>query len=129
VQCVKHDSKGTPKSIAISSRDASNVQVTTGQTKVTKKKNGVMSDVSSVVEIILGITREFYGLQGPTKENILTFSFENIHSSHTSNKPYTLNQECSNKQTKFFCSHKYRAGATHKRISSANQQYTGIKQK
>jgi hypothetical protein len=32
-----------------------------------------------------------------------------------------------NNQTKFLRSHKYRARATHKTISSANQRYTGIK--
>jgi hypothetical protein len=45
-----------PKIIPTSNWDASNVQVVTWQTKATKKKDLVMSDVSSVVEIILWIT-------------------------------------------------------------------------
>jgi hypothetical protein len=44
---------GTPKIIAISNRDASNVQ-----TKDTEKKDRLMSGVSCVVEIIQQITRD-----------------------------------------------------------------------
>jgi hypothetical protein len=44
---------GTPKIIAISNRDVSNVRVTTSQTK-----DRVMSDVFSVVKIILRITMD-----------------------------------------------------------------------
>jgi hypothetical protein len=51
-----------------------------------------MSDVSSVVEIILRITRDV-PLKAPAKENIPISHFENIHSWHNTNKPYTLNQE------------------------------------
>jgi hypothetical protein len=46
---------GTPNIIAISDRDASNEQVTTWQTNAAEKG---YSDVSSVVEIILQITRD-----------------------------------------------------------------------
>jgi hypothetical protein len=49
---------GTLKIITISNRDASNVQVTTCQTSATEKKDRLMSDVSSVVEIILRITMD-----------------------------------------------------------------------
>jgi hypothetical protein len=43
----------TPKINAISKRDVSDAQVTTWQISATGKKDRVMSDVSSVVEIIL----------------------------------------------------------------------------
>jgi hypothetical protein len=49
---------GTPKIIAISNRDVSNAQVTTRLADATEPKGLVMSDVSSVVEIILRITRD-----------------------------------------------------------------------
>jgi hypothetical protein len=83
-----------------------------------------MSGVSSVVEIIREL-QGMYGLQGPTKENILTPPFENIPSSHTNQRNPTHSTRsniCSNNQTKFLHSHKYRTRATHK-----NQLYTGIK--
>jgi hypothetical protein len=50
VQAVKD--MGTAKVTAIQNQDASNVQVTTSQTHATEKKELVMSDVSSVVEIL-----------------------------------------------------------------------------
>jgi hypothetical protein len=49
---------GTSKIIALSSPDTSNAQVTTGHTNANEKKDLMMSDVSSVVEIILRITRD-----------------------------------------------------------------------
>jgi hypothetical protein len=65
----------TPKITAISNRDESNVQVTIWQTNTTDMKYLVMSDVSSVVEIILQITRVVQPLQSkqytpPTQPNI-----------------------------------------------------------
>jgi hypothetical protein len=49
---------GTTKIIDISNRDSSNAQVTTWQTNDSEKKDGVMFDVSSVVEFVLRITRD-----------------------------------------------------------------------
>jgi hypothetical protein len=63
-----------------------------------------------------------YGLQGPRKKTYPLLQ-------HKTNKPYTIHSRstiCSNNQTQFLHSHKYRARATHKPISSANQRYTGI---
>jgi hypothetical protein len=91
VQTVKDI--GTPKIIAISNRDVSNAQVTSWQTNATEKKDRVMSHVSSVVEIILGIKRDV--------QSTWTYKRKHIHLSvwkytlllHKSNKPYALNQE------------------------------------
>jgi hypothetical protein len=52
--------RGTPKSTATLNQDVSIAQVTTQQINATKKKNRVMSHVSSVVEIILPITRDVW---------------------------------------------------------------------
>jgi hypothetical protein len=49
---------GTLKIIAVSNRNASRAQETTQQANATKKKDRVMSDVSSAVEIILLVTRD-----------------------------------------------------------------------
>jgi hypothetical protein len=71
-----------------------------------------------------------YGLQRPTKENIPTSPFENIHTSSTNQtNPIhsTRSNTCSNNQTKFLSSNKYRSRATRKPISSANERYTGLK--
>jgi hypothetical protein len=70
-----------------------------------------------------------YGLQGPTKENILTSPFETTHSSCTNQTNLTHSTRssiCTNNQTKFLCCHKYRARSTHKPTSSANQRYTRL---
>jgi hypothetical protein len=49
---------GTPQIIATSNPNSSKEKVTTGQTNATEKKDRVMSDVFSVVEIILRLTRD-----------------------------------------------------------------------
>jgi hypothetical protein len=70
-----------------------------------------------------------YGLQGPTKENIPTFPFKDMHSSSTNKtNPMHLTRSitCSNNQARMLWSHN-RARATHKPISSTNQRYAGIK--
>jgi hypothetical protein len=56
VQTVKD--VGTTKIIAFSNLDVSNAQANTWQTNATETTDRVMSDVSSVVEIILRITRD-----------------------------------------------------------------------
>jgi hypothetical protein len=83
VQTVKD--LGTPTIIAILNRGASNAHVTTWQTNATEKKDRVMSGLSSVVEIILRITRYVRSTRN-YKKNIPT-------SPHKSSKPYTLNQK------------------------------------
>jgi hypothetical protein len=71
-----------------------------------------------------------YSLEKAPKENIPVTPFETIHSSCT-NQTYLIHSTssniCSINKTKFICSHKYRARATHKPTLSANQRYTGIK--
>jgi hypothetical protein len=70
------------QSTAISNRDASNAQVTTWQTNATEKNDLVMSDVPSVVEIALRITRDVR----PTKtykRKHTTSPVETLHSSRT----------------------------------------------
>jgi hypothetical protein len=51
VQTVKE--MDTPKIIAISNQDASNAQGTISQTNATEKKDPLIFDMSSVVEIFL----------------------------------------------------------------------------
>jgi hypothetical protein len=128
VQTVKD--MGTPKIIAISNRVGSNAQVTTWQTNATEKKDRVMSDVSSVIEIICEL-QGMCGLQWATKENLFTSPFETIHSYCTNQTNLihsTRSTICSNNQTKSLLrSHKYRSRATHKPNLSANQWQTGLK--
>jgi hypothetical protein len=57
--------------------------------------------------------------QGPSKENIPTSPFEDIHPSHTNQTNLmhsTRSIICSSNQARMSCSHKYRATATHKTI-------------
>jgi hypothetical protein len=70
---------GTPKIITISNWDASNVQLTTWQTNATKKKSE-WCPMCSLWQKSSCELQGMYGLQGPTKENILTSPFETIHS-------------------------------------------------
>jgi hypothetical protein len=84
VQTIKD--MDTPKITGISDRNVSNEQVNTWQTNVTEKKDLVMSDVSSVVEIILRVTRAY-------KRKHTHLSVWKYTLRHKSNKPYTLNQE------------------------------------
>jgi hypothetical protein len=75
VQTVKD--MGVPKIIAISNWDMSNVQVITWQTSATEHNDLVMSDVSSVEEIILLITRDVWCT------NIYTTPTQIKHTPHT----------------------------------------------
>jgi hypothetical protein len=63
------------------------------------------------------------------KKIIPVSPFETMHSSHTNqtNKNSARSNICSNNQTKFLCSHKYRGRETHKLTLPANQGYTGLK--
>jgi hypothetical protein len=72
---------GTPKIIAISNRDA------------TEKKDRVMSDVSSVVEINVRITREVRSTSTYKRKHTHLSVRNNTLLLNKSNKPYTLNQE------------------------------------
>jgi aspartyl/asparaginyl-tRNA synthetase len=84
---------GILKFIAISNRDVSNAQVTTQRNNATEKIDLVISDVSSVVEIILRISRDVR-LTRTYKRKHTHLSICNITViPHKSNKPYTLNQE------------------------------------
>jgi hypothetical protein len=68
--------------------------------------------------------------KGCTKENISTSPFEKIHSSHT-NQTITAHSMksyiCSNKQTKFFRSNKYKARATSKPMPSITSDVQELK--
>jgi hypothetical protein len=83
VQTAKYT--GTPKTTATLNQDVSNA--------ATEKKDWVMSNVSSMVEIILQITRDAWSTR--------TYKRKHTHVSvqrytllpHKSNKLYTLNQE------------------------------------
>jgi hypothetical protein len=99
---------GTPEIIAASYQNASNVQVTTWQTSATENKDLVMSDVSSMLEIILQITRDVRS----------TKSYKRKHALYI--QPGVT---CSNIQTKFLHSHNCRAWATYK---PTNQQTSDI---
>jgi hypothetical protein len=74
-----------------------------------------MSVVSSVVEIILRITRDVRSTRICKRKHMLLPT----HS--------TRSNICSNNQTEFLCCHKYRARSTHKPTSSANQRYIRLK--
>jgi hypothetical protein len=84
---------GTPKIIAISNRDAWNVQETIWQTSATEKKDRVMSGVSSVVEIILRITRDVRSTRTYERKQTHLSVWNNIFLLHKSNKHYTLNAQ------------------------------------
>jgi hypothetical protein len=71
--------------IAISNQDASNAEVTTSQTSATEMEALLISNVSSVVEIFLRITRGIWS----TKENVPTSPFDS--SCKKQKKPYSLN--------------------------------------
>jgi hypothetical protein len=84
---------GKPKIIAISNRDAWNAQVTTWQTNATEKEDRVLSGVSSLVEIILRITRDVRSTRTYKRKHTHLSVWNNTLLLHKSNKPYTLNQE------------------------------------
>jgi hypothetical protein len=84
---------GTPKIIANSNWDASNVQVTIWQTSATEKQDLVMSDVSSVVEIILRITRDVQPTKTYKRKHTHLSGWNNAFLPHKSNIPHTLDQE------------------------------------
>jgi hypothetical protein len=86
---------GTPKIIAFSNRDESNARVTTWHSNATeKKKDLVMSNVTSVVEIILQV-QWMYSLQRPMKKKKHTHlsGWNSTLIPHTSKITYKLNQE------------------------------------
>jgi hypothetical protein len=83
---------GTPKIIAISNREARNAHVTIWQTSGTEKKDQVMPGVSSVVDIILRITRDVWSTRTNKRKHAHLFVWKTLIL-HKSNKPYTLNQE------------------------------------
>jgi hypothetical protein len=84
---------GTPKIIATLNQDAWNVQVTIWRISATEKKDRVMSGVSSVVEIILQITRDVRSTKTYKRKHTNPFVWNNTLLLHKSNKHYTLNQE------------------------------------
>jgi hypothetical protein len=84
---------GTPKIIANSNWDASNVQMTTWQTSTTKKQDLVMSDISSVVEVILRITRDVPSTKTYKRKHTHLSGWYNTLLSHKSNIHHTLDQE------------------------------------
>jgi hypothetical protein len=127
MQSVKD--KGTQKIIAISNLDESNAQVTTWQTNVFEKIYRCLLCLLSWKSYCKLPVQGMYRAQRPTKENIPSSPIETIHSSRT-NQTYLLHSTrsnmCSNNQ-KFLLFCKYRARATHKPTSSANQRNTGLK--
>jgi hypothetical protein len=93
VQTVKD--MGTASIIAISNRDALKTQVTTWQTSATESNDLVMSDVSSVVQIVLRITRNIRPTKTCKRKHTYLSVWNNTLLPHKSNKPYTrtFNQE------------------------------------
>jgi hypothetical protein len=128
-QCANAKDMGIPETIVTSNWDASNAQVTIWQISITVRNDLVMSDVSYMVKIITRITRDVLSTKS-YKKSIPTTSSETVHS--CSNQTYptnsTRNYICLNNQTKFLCTHKYRARATYKSNSSANQWHERIKE-
>jgi hypothetical protein len=90
VQIVKD--MDTTKIIAVSNQYASNAQVTTWQTNTTEKKDLVMSDVSSVMEIILRIVRNVRSSRTYEGKHIHLSVWNNTFLPHKSDIPYKLNQ-------------------------------------
>jgi hypothetical protein len=82
---------GTPKVIVTSNQDAPTAQVTIWQTNTTIKKDLVMSNVSSVVENILRITRDVQPTKSYKKDSHLSV-WNNTPFPHKLNIPYTLDQ-------------------------------------
>jgi hypothetical protein len=91
VQTIKD--MGTPKIIAIYTRDASTIQVNIWQTSATERKALAMSDVSFGAEIILIITRDVQS----TKTYKIKYTYLSVWNNtllrHKSSKPYSLNQK------------------------------------
>jgi hypothetical protein len=84
--------KLSPKNYCISNRDASNVQVTAWQTNATRKKDE-MSEVSSMLEIALRITRDVRSTKTYKRKPTHLYGWKNIILPHKLNIPYKLNQD------------------------------------
>jgi hypothetical protein len=84
---------GTQKITSISNRGVSNVPVTTWRINATKRKDRVMSNVSSVVVITLQTTRDVCSTRAYKGKDIHLSIRKYTLPLHKSNKPYTPNQE------------------------------------
>jgi hypothetical protein len=90
VQCANCQRYGHFKNYCHLKPRWSNAQVTTSQTSTTEKKALLISNVSSVVEIFLRITRGIRSTKTyKRKHNNSLFD----SSPHKSNKPYSINRE------------------------------------
>jgi hypothetical protein len=78
--------------IIISNRDASNTQETIWQTNGTEKKDLVMYDVSSAVEIILWIKRDVWSTMTYKRKHTHLSIWKYTLLPHKSSKPYTFNE-------------------------------------
>jgi hypothetical protein len=110
VQTVKD--MDIPKIIAISNQDTLNSKMTTWQTNATEKKDLVMSNVSSVAEIFLRITRAVRSTMSYKRSRTHLSIWNNTLLPHKSIPIHsTRSNICSNNQTNFLRSQKYTARA------------------